>query len=462
MRLRRNRMRWLCATTTPWALGAGMLVSFTASAGQDLSVGVSAGPAPVKYAILDQDNLVPQAPGLVAATLGLTGGNSGLASLGPSRAGAAIRLASYTNDADLRLFPGPDEVGQAPRDDLKQQARRLPDPRFPEVQRQRKGDPQVALRSTLSRAGRDASWTRPATHAGKLLFTRDDRLLPRTILMEGPVEVPALEDVLRFETVDDENDGATTQQSAESSPIAPSAIATGPTEPADMAEAPEKAGTEKLFGSARRAAAFSWRRPSDARDGGTPATPRAMALGSATPAPPEATPMEIAAAPVIVAPGQNMSVVARLNPGRRSYAGLISPDHMAREQRCLAEAVYFEARSEPAAGQAAVAQVVLNRVKSGLYPTTVCGVVYQNRHRHNACQFSFACEGKRLVTNETAPWRQAVQIARAVYEGQTYVAEVGGATHYHADYVRPRWAKKLKKNDVIGRHIFYQLRPGQT
>jgi len=460
MRLRRNRMKWLCATTAPWALGVGMLVSFTASAGQDLSVGVSTGPAPVKYAILDQGDLVPQAPGLVAATLGLSG-----ASLGAPRQAAGIRLASYTNDADLRLFPGPDEVGQAPRDDLKQHVRRLSDPRFPEVQRQRKGDPQTALRSTLSRTGRDAAWIRPATHAGRLLFARDDRLLPRTILMEGPVEVPALEDVLRFEAMDDENDGATAQQSAESSPVAPSAIATGPTDGPDasgLADAPTPEEARKLFGSARRAATFSWRRPSDARDGGTPATPRAMALASATPAPPEATPMEIAAAPVIVAPGQGASIVARLNPGRQSYAGLISPDHMAREQRCLAEAVYFEARSEPAAGQAAVAQVVLNRVKSGLYPATVCGVVYQNRHRHNACQFSFACEGKRLVTNETVAWRQAVQIARAVYEGQTYVAEVGGATHYHADYVRPRWARKLKKNDVIGRHIFYQLRPGQT
>lgn len=453
-------MKWLCATTAPWALGVGMLVSFTASAGQDLSVGVSAGPAPVKYAILDQGDLVPQAPGLVAATLGLSG-----ASLGAPRQTAGIRLASYTDDADLRLFPGPDEVGQAPRDDLKQHVRRLADPRFPEVQRQSKGDPQTALRSTLSRTGRDAAWIRPATHAGRLLFSRDDRLLPRTILMEGSVEVPALEDVLRFEAMDDENDGATAQQSAESSPVAPSAIAASPADGPDVSgltDGPTPEEARNLFGSARRAATFSWRRPSDARDGGTPATPRAMALASATPAPPEATPMEIAAAPVIVAPGPGASIVARLNPGRQSYAGLISPDHMAREQRCLAEAVYFEARSEPAAGQAAVAQVVLNRVKSGLYPTTVCGVVYQNRHRHNACQFSFACEGKRLVTNETAAWRQAVQIARAVYEGQTYVAEVGGATHYHADYVRPRWARKLKKNDVIGRHIFYQLRPGQT
>src|SRR5690606_18568049 len=128
----------------------------------------------------------------------------------------------------------------------------------------------------------------------------------RTILMEGSVEVPALEDVLRFEAMDDENDGATAQQSAESSPVAPSAIAASPADGPDVSgltDGPTPEEARNLFGSARRAATFSWRRPSDARDGGTPATPRAMALASATPAPPEATPMEIAAAPVIVAPG---------------------------------------------------------------------------------------------------------------------------------------------------------------
>lgn len=130
--------------------------------------------------------------------------------------------------------------------------------------------------------------------------------------------------------------------------------------------------------------------------------------------------------------------------------------------RCLAEAVYFEARSEPEDGQAAVAQVVLNRVKSGLYPNSICGVVYQNRHRYLACQFTFACEGKSLRVTDAASWKSAVKVSRAVFEGQTYLPDVGAATHYHADYVRPYWAKRLKKMDVIGRHIFYKLRPGQT
>ena len=106
--------------------------------------------------------------------------------------------------------------------------------------------------------------------------------------------------------------------------------------------------------------------------------------------------------------------------------------------------------------------MVLNRVKSGLYPASVCGVVYQNRHRHMACQFSFACEGKSLRVGEGESWQSATRVAQEVLEGKTYVADVGSATHYHADYVRPRWARRLKKMDVIGRHIFYKLRSGQT
>ena len=89
-----------------------------------------------------------------------------------------------------------------------------------------------------------------------------------------------------------------------------------------------------------------------------------------------------------------------LGGGKPNYAALIDPKDNARQMRCLAEAIYFEARSEPEAGQAAVAQVVLNRVRSGIYPTDVCGVVYQDANRPFACQFSFACEGKSLRITE--------------------------------------------------------------
>ena len=156
-------------------------------------------------------------------------------------------------------------------------------------------------------------------------------------------------------------------------------------------------------------------------------------------------------------PATNPQFVARPD-----YASLIDPDQRAHEQKCLAEAIYFEARSEPEDGQAAVAQVVLNRVKSGLYPPSVCSVVYQNRNRYLGCQFSFACEGKSLRITEPGPWQTAVRIAKDVTEGRTYLSGVGGATHYHANYVRPTWSHRLQKMEKIGTHIFYSLRPGQV
>lgn len=201
-------------------------------------------------------------------------------------------------------------------------------------------------------------------------------------------------------------------------------------------------------------------------DGSTPPIPRAVALSSTTPAPADATPVEVAAATLAI-PGLSPRLDRRdadapPDAARHRYADLIEPDALDREQRCLAEAVYFEARSEPEAGQAAVAQVVLNRVKSGLYPANVCGVVYQNRHRYMGCQFSFACEGKSLRIADGPSWQTATRIAGAVIEGRTYLSEVGGATHYHADYVKPGWSRRLRKMDAIGRHIFYQLKRGQT
>ena len=161
-----------------------------------------------------------------------------------------------------------------------------------------------------------------------------------------------------------------------------------------------------------------------------------------------------------------ISIVAKPLPPIRpedtkpAFASLIKPADFAKEMHCLSEAVYFEARSEPETGQAAVAQVVLNRLKSIYYPKTVCDIVYQNQERYLGCEFTFTCEGKSLVVNDPESWTLAEKLARKVLEGAIYNAEVGDSTHYHADYVRPYWAKALDKRDVIGRHIFYQLKPG--
>ncbi|MCW5719201.1 MAG: cell wall hydrolase [Bauldia sp.] len=133
----------------------------------------------------------------------------------------------------------------------------------------------------------------------------------------------------------------------------------------------------------------------------------------------------------------------------------------AAERRCLAEAVYFEARGEPIRGQIAVAQVVINRLRNPAYPGTVCGVVYQNQHMRNACQFSFACDGIRDVVTDRNAWSIAQAIANSEIDGTAiYLDEIGSATHYHANYVRPNWAPQMQRMAQIGVHIFYRTYGG--
>jgi hypothetical protein len=128
----------------------------------------------------------------------------------------------------------------------------------------------------------------------------------------------------------------------------------------------------------------------------------------------------------------------------------------ARAEHCLANAVYFESRSEPVRGQMAVAQVVMNRVFSGFYPNDVCSVVYQNANRHLACQFTFACDGKRKVIEERGAWARANRIAKETLEGKIYVSAVGASTHYHAIYVHPNWVGEMHKLVRYGIHNFYR------
>lgn len=125
------------------------------------------------------------------------------------------------------------------------------------------------------------------------------------------------------------------------------------------------------------------------------------------------------------------------------------------EKNCLARAIYFEARSEPEAGQIAVANVILNRVKSKQYPNTICGVVYDGAHRLNSCQFSFACDGKQDAPRGAKEWAKAKKLASRALAGDAYVRVVSTATHYHADYVNPRWSSSMTRLIKIGRHIFY-------
>jgi hypothetical protein len=137
---------------------------------------------------------------------------------------------------------------------------------------------------------------------------------------------------------------------------------------------------------------------------------------------------------------------------------LFNEQSRAKSEKCLAEAVYFEARGEAVRGQIAVAQVVLNRAFSGKYPDTVCGVVYQNKHRHLACQFTFACDNNRDVIREPDMWERAKKIAKAMLDGQLWLPEVDKSTHYHAYWVRPSWVNEMKKLHKTGVHTFYRPR----
>ena len=189
-------------------------------------------------------------------------------------------------------------------------------------------------------------------------------------------------------------------------------------------------------------------------DGATPALPLEFALNSSSPTSSDGVLVVIETDPALQTTLPQLSSVA----GKPNYAALIDPKDSARQMRCLAEAIYFESRSEPEEGQAAVAQVVLNRVRSGIYPTTVCGVVYQDRNRPFACQFTFACEGKSLRIEEPGPWAVATRIAQEVVSGANYNPKVGEAVNYHANYVSPFWVGYLKRVDRIGAHIFYAMR----
>lgn len=126
---------------------------------------------------------------------------------------------------------------------------------------------------------------------------------------------------------------------------------------------------------------------------------------------------------------------------------------------CLTQAIYYEAASESDTGKRAVAQVVLNRMRSPIFPHTVCGVVYQGSQQRTGCQFSFTCDGSLMRQPSIAGWASARRIALAALSG-SIERSVGLSTHYHANYVVPYWASSLDKVATIGAHIFYTMRGG--
>ncbi len=409
--MRRSQGSWALGVVAPWCLGLALAISITADAGEEVSSGRSIAPLALRTQGHPAE-LIPAQPSALGIDFGSFTGE----------AQQFLRQASLSIGTSEEFKRLPDEV--EPRADLKRNAGY-----FPEIDRSRRGDPLAGLRPAFDTRLRNFPGL-ARFRAAELIFRHGD-VEPASSFSAsdealGPDSVAAFEPWLEGESP------TTVHSFAEVSPA-------------------QTASPETI-----RPAAVNER----LRQGATPAILRAIRLGSSTPAAAGSTPIEVAALPQAsrgyLLYGEGFAAV------RPNYAALIGQDPAARENRCLAEAIYFEARGEPEEGQAAVAQVVLNRVSSGLYPPSICSVVYQNHRHFNACQFSFACSGRPLRITEPDAWRQAQRIATEVSNGSTYLSEVGTSTHFHANFVRPRWARRLEKMDAIGHHIFYKLKPGQS
>jgi Cell Wall Hydrolase len=172
-------------------------------------------------------------------------------------------------------------------------------------------------------------------------------------------------------------------------------------------------------------------------------------------------------APLTFQPNIAPADAEAINAERLDYAGpivaakpLIAPriferaSDLQRATECLTQAVYYEAASESAVGQRAVAQVVLNRVRDPRYPSSVCGVVYQGSERRTGCQFTFTCDGALARKPDPFLYARARYVAVAALSGQVEPS-VGLATHYHTKQVVPYWRTDLVKLRTVGAHIFY-------
>jgi spore germination cell wall hydrolase CwlJ-like protein len=134
-----------------------------------------------------------------------------------------------------------------------------------------------------------------------------------------------------------------------------------------------------------------------------------------------------------------------------------------KEVECLAKNIFFEAAVESTAGRLAVAQVTLNRVNSDKYPNSICKVVYEGPHyssghpKRDQCQFSWYCDGRGDEPTVGRLWRESQNLAKYVVLRHEELPDItDGATHYHADYVSPSWAKRKQKTATIDTHIFYK------
>lgn len=148
-----------------------------------------------------------------------------------------------------------------------------------------------------------------------------------------------------------------------------------------------------------------------------------------------------------------------VGPAARPFVIAAGTSAYGRALRCLTDAIYYEAATEPDTGQRAVAQVILNRVRHPSYPNSVCGVIYQGSERRTGCQFSYSCDGSMVRAPSRFHWHRAQRVAIDALAGYVH-APAGLATHYHTTEVHPYWAPSLHFIATIGAHRFYRFAGG--
>jgi len=364
---------------------------------------------------------------------------------------AAYRLASLDNS-------GIDITGAVTRNPIAQQPSRYQASDFPRVDRTLKGDrlvsasPEPAAPAAAAPASADPSSSNASVMGAKSAAAAPTEQLPLDPELQEALSAPPLPqyDVsmsLEAQPLDDLK-------------IAPDAVAV-PLEPAPAHDGFSVKTAGLFFGSSSlgvSAESMERWQPGEEPvvvlpDGPDPDMKAVASLPSTADEPSRG----IESGESIAAKGEVNSDNQRAKtPAER--LGLFDEKARVKSEKCLAEAVYFEARGEAVRGQIAVAQVVMNRAFSGFYPTTVCGVVYQNKNHHLACQFTFACDNVADVVREPDMWDRARKIAKAMLDGQLWLPEVAKSTHYHAYWVHPSWVNEMKKMYKFGVHTFYRPR----
>jgi spore germination cell wall hydrolase CwlJ-like protein len=162
---------------------------------------------------------------------------------------------------------------------------------------------------------------------------------------------------------------------------------------------------------------------------------------------------ELRAMPAAYIPGSHEFAGSALTPSQEELLAQV----FLQQGKCLADAMYYEARGEGRGGEIAIAEVIYNRMRSGYYPHTICSVVYEGANLHTGCQFSFTCRGAMDRPKSVAVWRRTQRLALQIVTGLVQLGSTtGGALSFHAVDVQPVWSATMEKTVQIGNHIFYR------